>query len=120
MNGHDHADEGAGTMLGVMLITVVAVMIVIVTGAGRISVARSRAATAADLSALSAANALWEGGDPCAVAAEVAEGHDATLRSCETGGDTGEDVTVQVGLDVGMPFLPEMVQSARAGPTSCE
>ncbi|MBT1173728.1 flp pilus-assembly TadE/G-like family protein [Bifidobacterium sp. MA2] len=114
------SDEGAGTVLGLILIIVATVMIVIAVGVGHLLVARSRAASAADLSSLSAANALWRGGEPCEVAAEVAAGHDATLVACEIGGDTGEDVTVRVGVDVGMPFLPDLVQSARAGPTYCE
>lgn len=114
------SDEGAGTVLGLMLIVVVAMAIVIAAGLGRMMVGRSRAATAADLSSLSAANALWKGGDPCAVAARVARSHEATLVSCVTGGDTGEDVTVQVSVDIGIPFVPDMTQSARAGPTVCE
>lgn len=119
-NAMTAADEGAGTVLGIMLIVLVTVMIVIAAGVGRMLVVRSHAATAADLSALSAANALWEGGDPCEVAAEVAEDNGATMIACRVGGDTGEDVTVRVGVDMDMPFLPHMTQDARAGPTVCE
>lgn len=113
-------DEGAGTVLGIIMITIATVMIVVAVGVGQILVGRSRAATAADMSALSAANALWSGGEPCEVAARAAEGQGAHLISCDVGGDAGEDVLVQVGVDVGMPFLPDMIQSARAGPTVCE
>src|SRR5699024_2814932 len=58
--------------------------------------ARSEAATAADLAALAGADALASAhGDPCAVAAETASRNDAALSGCELR-DWDVLVTVQV------------------------
>ena len=78
--------------------------------------AQSRAATAADLAALAAADSLAIGGSaPCQVASEVAARNDAALTSCQV---QGQDVLVRV--EVTASALPVVGARARAGPSPTE
>lgn len=75
--------------------------------------ARSEAATAADLAALAGADALASAhGDPCAVAAETASRNDAVLSGCEL---RDWDVLVTVQVEAGP--LPPVSARSRAGPS---
>ncbi len=111
-----NAEHGAGTVLVLgagmlLLILCMAVLLLLQT-----AVAASRAATAADLAALAAADTVRELrlGDPCQVAGEVAARNGAVLASCSV--DTGEQ-TVQVETEVPVPLLPQPATGhARAGP----
>lgn len=115
-----HADEGSGTMAGVALIMLVAVLLTSVATAGHLLTRRAVARSAADLAALSAAVALRDGrGEPCVVAAAVASAHGGDLTSCAIGGDLGGDVTVRVALATDVPFMPHVGIDARAGPVAC-
>lgn len=110
------ADQGSGTVLVlgaglVVLILSVAVLLMLQAG-----VAANRAATAADLSALAAADTLrgLRTGDPCTVAAEVATRNGAELASCTP---ESADQSVQVATEVAVPLLPlPATGQARAGP----
>lgn len=74
--------------------------------------AQAQAASAADLAALAAADALAAGtAAPCPVAIEAASRNGARLTSCDVQGD---DVLVQVQVDA--TPLPAVGASARAGP----
>ena len=80
------------------------------------AVAASRSATAADLSALAAADAVrgLRSGDPCAVAQEVAGRNGAKLSGCAV---NVADRSVQVDTEVGIRLLPwPATGQARAGP----
>lgn len=80
------------------------------------AVAASRAATAADLSALAAADTLrgLRAGDPCAVAGEAAIRNGAALAGCAV---NAADQSVQVNTGVDVPLLPwPAAGRARAGP----
>ena len=69
----DGADNGSGSVLGIVLVSLAAVGLVLVATVGNLLICRGRAQTAADAAALSAATALHEGRDsPCARAASVA------------------------------------------------
>lgn len=72
----------------------------------RASVARTRAQTAADAAALAAAQELVvpSGRDPAAAARAYAERHGARLATCRCA-PVGDDVVVEVELDVGLPLL---------------
>ncbi|KUM36608.1 hypothetical protein AR689_15310 [Arthrobacter sp. EpRS71] len=75
----------------------------------------SRAASAADLAALAAADSArgLTSGEPCAVAAEVAGKHDAKITSCTVAG--GDEVEVETELS--RPFQWGVATGrARAGP----
>jgi secretion/DNA translocation related TadE-like protein len=70
---------------------------------------------AADMSAISAAQLLQRGGEACAVAAEVASAHQATLTACRLeGADVNVEVTAQVRLPLGLSV--HLHGTARAGP----
>lgn len=84
---------------------------------GVISVGNHRVATAADLVALSAAQALQVGaGDPCLTAQRIAAAQRVDLRRCQVEGET---VAVEVGVIVRLGVLgsPVVTSLARAGPS---
>ncbi|RBP99445.1 Rv3654c family TadE-like protein [Bifidobacterium xylocopae] len=111
------SDSGSGTAMGVMLVAIVALGLALTAVLGNILVCQSRARTAADAAALAAASALDEGSDaPCAQAATVASGNKASLSSCLV---EGADVRVRAQVDTQVPFAPQAVKEARAGPRDC-
>lgn len=94
--GDSHSDRGAGTVLALALGAVVMVLLAGLLLLAQAGVMASRAATAADLAALAAADAQrgLASGEPCAVAGDVAGRHEARLASCKVlGGDEVEVVT---------------------------
>ena len=79
----EYSEEGSGTVLALTIIAALLVLTVVIAGLIGVVSANRRASAAADLSALAAADAyrgLTEG-DPCAVAADLAERHGAHLES---------------------------------------
>ena len=111
------SDTGSGTVLGIMLMTLVGLGLVLAALLGNLMICRTRARTGADVSALAAASALDEGqAQPCTLASRVARLNRGVLTDCQV--DEG-DVKVSVGVDTGVPMMPRLVQSARAGPEPC-
>ncbi len=111
-------EEGSGTVLALTIIAALLVLTVVIAGLIGVVSANRRASAAADLSALAAADAyrgLTEG-DPCAVAAHLAERHGAQLESC-TFPDRPETVDVTVAVPVAGPMgvLGPARVRARAG-----
>lgn len=111
-------EEGSGTVLALTIIAALLVVTVVIAGLIGVVSANRRASAAADLSALAAADAyrgLTEG-DPCAVAANLAERHGAHLESC-TFPDRPETVEVTVAVPVAGPMgaLGPARARARAG-----
>ena len=111
-------EEGSGTVLALTIIAALLVVTVVIAGLIGVVSANRRASAAADLSALAAADAyrgLTEG-DPCAVAANLAERHGARLESC-TFPDRPETVEVTVAVPVAGPMgmLGPARVRARAG-----
>lgn len=109
-------ERGAGTVLvlSVVMVTLVVAQAVAVLAAGQM--ARHRAAAAADLAALAAAQRLAFGAlDPCADAGRIARANGATLRDCLI---DGVEVEVQVRVETtsALPWLPAQDRRARAGP----
>jgi secretion/DNA translocation related TadE-like protein len=108
-------ERGSGTVL----VSAVALVLLLagLTAAlwAVVSAGHHRAATAADLAALSAAGALQGGADPCEVAGRIAMAHDAELRRCSV---VAEEVLVvaAVRLPLGALGEPSVQASARAGP----
>ena len=117
-SAEEQPEEGSGTLLALAIIAALLVLTVVIAGFIGVVSANRRASAAADLSALAAADAyrgLTEG-DPCAVAANLAERHGAHLESC-TFPDRPETVEVTVAVPVAGPMGvlgPAMVR-ARAG-----
>ena len=114
----EYSEEGSGTVLALTIIAALLVVTVVIAGLIGVVSANRRASAAADLSALAAADAyrgLTEG-DPCAVAADLAERHGAHLESC-TFPDRPETVEVTVAVPVAGPLgmLGPARVRARAG-----
>ena len=114
------SDEGSGTMACVMLIALAAALIATVASVGGALLCRSRARSAADATALSAASAYWSGGasDPCAVGRRAAAENDAQLESCAVEGDDHRRDGVRSRC--ACHFMSRVSQRSRAGPISCE
>lgn len=117
-SAEEQPEEGSGTVLALTIITALLVVTVVIAGLIGVASANRRASAAADLSALAAADAyrgLTEG-DPCAVAAYLAERHGAHLESC-TFPDRPETVEVTVAVPVAGPMgvLGPARVRARAG-----
>mgnify|MGYP000872554359 FL=1 len=117
-SAEEQPEEGSGTVLALTIIAALLVLTVVIAGLIGVVSANRRASAAADLSALAAADAyrgLTEG-DPCAVAADLAERHGAHLESC-TFPDRPETVEVTVAVPVAGPMgaLGPARVRARAG-----
>lgn len=122
-SAEEQPEEGSGTVLALTIIAALLVMTVVIAGLIGVVSANRRASAAADLSALAAADAyrgLTEG-DPCAVAANLAERHGAHLESC-TFPDRPETVEVTVAVPVAGPMgaLGPARVRARAGAENIE
>jgi secretion/DNA translocation related TadE-like protein len=112
---HDGRERGSGTVLAAGLALVVVTAMAVMLLLAQSAVLASRAATAADLAALAAADALRgiTTGEPCSVAADVAARHAATVLSCSEG--AGLTVEVRTEL-VDRSLLGAATGHARAGP----
>lgn len=111
------SDEGSGTMSGVALIAIAAVMLGAVAMAGNLLLCVHRAQHTADMASVAAAESLRGGGaDPCAVASRTASGNGARLQSCVI---EHEDALVAVQVSTQVPFAPWVVRQSRAGPIAC-
>lgn len=108
------SDDGASTA---MLLTVFASLMLLLTAALtllQVHVAASRAAVAADLAALSAADAA-RGlmiGEPCALADQTSTAHGAVMTSCDITAPGVAHVQVQLTSSIGLDATAE----SRAGP----
>ena len=111
-------DRGYATIIGAFAIAVLMVIAIAVIYVGAAVLARHRAQSAADLSALAAAvDHVAAEGDPCATARTfaAAQGVGASVRRCDL---DGEDVVLSVAIRIPLgPFgTRDAVASARAGP----
>lgn len=110
------ADRGFVTVAVLGLVLVLASVAAAIVMLGSVAVARHRAAAAADLAALSAAQHADEGPGPaCLAATKVARGQDAELVACRLEGREAlvEALVRPVGLLGG---LGAAHAQARAGP----
>ena len=112
------SDEGSGTISGVALIAVAAIMLGAAASAGNLLLCLHRAQNVADLASVAAANALYSGSsDPCSVAERTISGNNVTIGSCTI---EGEDVLVEAQVGTQMPFVSHVGKQSRAGPIVCE
>lgn len=107
-------ERGAGTVLGVGLALAMLLLMALALGLGQAAVAAAKAATAADLSALAAADAYrgLSDGDACQRAAEVSLQNGAQLLECTLHPDMS--VRVAVAVRTTLPWAAH--GQARAGP----
>jgi secretion/DNA translocation related TadE-like protein len=111
-------ERGAGTLLAVWVAMVLMVAGMVGVLWATVSVAAHRVAAAADLTALSAAQAVQSGdADPCSSAQRIATKLRVTLKTCAIDGETA---AVEVALPVRLGSLgsPTLTSEARAGPTA--
>lgn len=109
-------ERGAGTVVAAGLAVVLLLLLAAVLGLAQAGAAASKAATAADLAALAAADAArgLATGDPCQVASELAARHGAALTSCRVLGPWADTVQVEVSVRTALPWPARGL--ARAGP----
>lgn len=110
-------DRGSATIYALALLAVLAAVALAAAAVGGAMVARHHAMTAADLTALGAADALARAdGDPCGVAERIAARHEVELLGCVLDGLV---VDVVVGARVGglAPLGLVAQMRARAGPS---
>ena len=114
--GQAASTRGSATVWVLALVAVVWTLATAVFYVGQVLGVRHRAAAAADLSALAAAEqALWGSERACGAAAEVAVLHGGQLTGCAVTGLVA-DVTVEVRLRGWLATLPPPSARARAGP----
>ncbi|MDF7664534.1 Rv3654c family TadE-like protein [Bifidobacterium sp. ESL0745] len=110
-------DEASGTVSGVMLIAVAAVLMSAIALGGNLLVCISQARSAADQSAIAGAQSARDGDyDPCLKSRLASSLNKASLTTCKV---DQEDVTVKVAVRTSVPFVPLVSRMARAGPVEC-
>jgi secretion/DNA translocation related TadE-like protein len=111
-----HRERGAGSVLIVALVAVVATAGLTLAAAAHGVARGQQLEAAADSAALAAGDVLlgWVAGDPCTVAQRVAAAHAARLSECG-----GEGLTVFVRVEASILGMT-IERSARAGPPDAE
>lgn len=113
-------DDGVATVLVLGLASVLVLLGCVTAALGAVAVARQRAASAADLSALAAAGAVLDGpAVACRRAAGLADRVGAELSSCTVHGDQ-VDVLVAVRPPGVVGRLGPASARARAGPVALD
>jgi secretion/DNA translocation related TadE-like protein len=109
-------ERGAATVVALAMVgLLVAVAVAVMCGVAVVAAHRT-AQSAADLAALAAADALQQGQDACARAAELARRNRSELRRCAVDGwNVAVVVTSRLRLPVGDVELPAR---GRAGPVA--
>lgn len=116
----DDPDEGSGTAALLGASGILILLLLVFLTAGQLRWAGSAAQTAADAAALAAADAArgLATGEPCEIAARIAEANRARLTGCTAEGDEAT-VTAAVSVLRG-PLAKEagmtVERTARAGP----
>ena len=134
MTTHKRTEQGSATLHVIFMSALLFAALTAATLWTAISTARHKLAAAADLTALSAAQAMVDGlptapattsarpaqltsaspAQPCATAARTAALNDVHLTSCEV---TSTAVTVEVSVELELRIArPTLTASARAGP----
>lgn len=117
---NDHPEQGSGTALALGLVAVLLILLIFITGLFGVMTAKKRASTAADLSALAAADAArgLREGEPCEVAAQVAEDNETHLAGCAAPSGRQGTIDVRVTSKISGPFafLGDADAISRAGP----
>ena len=111
-------DRGTAGVLVLAMVLVLLAVGSVVTGLAAVAVARQRAASAADLSALAAAAAALDGSEAaCARARDLAERVSARVVSCTLDGDVA-DVVAEVRPAGAVGRFGAASARARAGPVA--
>lgn len=114
--GRRRGEDGSATVLVLALCGVLLLAGSLAGALGAVTVARHRAASAADLAALAGASAASRGADACAAAGRSAARADAQLVRClRQGTDVAVEVSVRPPGAIGR--LGPASARARAGPS---
>ncbi|GAA3574036.1 hypothetical protein GCM10022235_49480 [Kribbella ginsengisoli] len=112
----DRTDRGSATLLSLGIAAVLLGACVLGVLWAAVSVAHHRADTAADLAALSAAQAQQsDPGQACTTATRITDAQGVSLKYCHAEADT-VTVAVTVRLHLGVFGTPLVTSEARAGP----
>ncbi len=122
MRGRLAEERGNATVTALGAIAITSALLTVLVALGIVHHGRSLAASAAELSALSAADTHAGGGsshEACAIALEVAQRHGALLESCDA---SGFEAKTAVAVRVHLPLLgaQSLTEVARAGPAPAE
>ncbi|WP_433014391.1 Rv3654c family TadE-like protein [Kribbella sp. CA-294648] len=110
------SESGTASILAIGLATVLLGGCLVGVFWAAVSVGRHRAASAADLAALSAAQALQTGAnDACLTASRIAAAQQAEVHACHQAGESVA-IVVAVKLRLGVLGTPIVTAEARAGP----
>lgn len=113
-------ERGSGSIAALGIVAALLLVFAVLAGLIAVVSANQRAASAADLSALAAADAArgLRGGEPCQVAAEIAAANKAEVVGCnQPAGSAGTvDVRVQVRITGIYALLGPAEGVSRAGP----
>ncbi|NUL47452.1 hypothetical protein F7P69_19930 [Cellulosimicrobium funkei] len=114
MSSGPSGEAGAGSITVLITVFVTLVLLGATLALGTSVTAAARAAGAADLAALAAADAArgLVAADPCALAAQTAQRHGAAMTACAAEGDG--TVRVQTRYDSPLPWPAD--GRSRAGP----
>lgn len=107
-------ERGSGTVLVVLVASVLVMMITALAIVGTYLVRQHEARAGADLVALSAASAQGRGLDGCQAARSMAAQNRVSLVDCAVTGDHLEfvvSVQVEVSIDVAVPLLPDTLRA---------
>ncbi|HET7357196.1 MAG TPA: Rv3654c family TadE-like protein [Nocardioidaceae bacterium] len=107
------SSRGSATVLAVVMLLVLGLAGALAAGLGGVLVAKRRAASAADLTALAGAAAVQRGDPGCAAAAAVAQANGARLVTCDV---HAEVVEVAVSVPVHALGITDVQDRAKAGP----
>lgn len=120
MLSRDHPERGSGTIHGINIAVAMCALLVVLLLLVQAAITTQRAAKAADLSALAAADVArgLAGGVPCDVARQVATDNGAQLTSCElaTPEQTTVDVHTSIELTGALKIFGQAKGQSRAGP----
>lgn len=110
-------EQGGATLLVLFTAILLFAAGTIATFWSVISLVNHRTTAAADLTALSTAQAIQAGApDPCAVARDIATTNQTTLETCTLSSDIAT-IQVAIELDLGVLGSPSLSSTSRAGPT---
>lgn len=116
----NHPDEGSGTVHGMTIAVLMCALLIVILLLGQAGISMHRAAKAADLAALAAADTArgLASGVPCDVARAVAQENGAVMDHCDlvTPEQTTVDVRTSIALFGPLEPLGPAVGISRAGP----
>ena len=116
----NHPDEGSGTVHGMTIAVVICALLIVILMLGQAGISMHRAAKAADLAALAAADTArgLASGVPCDVARAVAQENGAVMDHCELVAPEQTTVDVRTSIALFGPLEPlgPAVGVSRAGP----